>query len=436
MKHIGLLCPPTLGHLSSMGNLGCILQQRGHQVTLFGLPDVEKKIAVSQLGFSKIEFYKIGAQDFPRGSLDDLVTQLSKLSGLQAVKFTISWTQKATEMMFQEAPNAISEAGVDFLLVDQVTVAGGTVADYLGLPFVTVCSALPLNQEPRIPPFFTSWEYRNDWSAKLRNQFGYALINHLTSPIWQTIAHQRRQWKLPPYKRWEDANSPLIQLCQLPQRLDFPREKISERFHYVGTFRDVSLQPTVPNLDKTFPFESLNSKPLIYVSLGTLQNRLFNIFYIISKACQHLDAQLVISLGGGAEPSELPALLGSPLVFRFAPQVELLKRATLTITHAGQNTVIESLTYGVPMVAIPITNDQPGIAARIAHVGVGEVVTLARLNVSNLKAAIDKVFYNKKYCINAVEFSSAIRAAGGGKNAADTIERLLHFADSRMKCIN
>lgn len=49
-----------------------------------------------------------------------------------------------------------------------------------------------------------------------------------------------------------------------------------------------------------------------------------------------------------------------------APQLELLKRASVCITHAGFNTVIESLANGVPQVAIPITHDQPGVAARIA----------------------------------------------------------------------
>jgi zeaxanthin glucosyltransferase len=55
-----------------------------------------------------------------------------------------------------------------------------------------------------------------------------------------------------------------------------------------------------------------------------------------------------------------------------APQIELLKRATLCITHAGLNTALESLAYGVPMVAIPIGYDQFGVAARIAYHGVGE----------------------------------------------------------------
>ncbi|WLT39734.1 hypothetical protein NON20_10065 [Synechocystis sp. B12] len=69
----------------------------------------------------------------------------------------------------------------------------------------------------------------------------------------------------------------------------------------------------------------------------------------------------------------MPALPGNPLVVNYAPQLELLQRTALTITHAGLNTTLECLNNAVPMVAIPIANDQPGVAARIAWAGVGNL---------------------------------------------------------------
>jgi UDP:flavonoid glycosyltransferase YjiC (YdhE family) len=102
-----------------------------------------------------------------------------------------------------------------------------------------------------------------------------------------------------------------------------------------------------------------------------------------------LDAQLVISLGGGNNPESLPNLPGNPLVVGYAPQLELLEKATLTITHAGMNTTLECLTNGVPMVAIPVANDQPGIAARIAWTGVGEVVPLKKVSLKGYKKRLN-----------------------------------------------
>jgi len=90
--------------------------------------------------------------------------------------------------------------------------------------------------------------------------------------------------------------------------------------------------------------------------MGTIQNRVQEVFREIAEACNGLDAQLVISLGGGSSPEQIGPMPGNPIVVQMAPQLELVKRATLVITHAGLNTALECLSAGVPMVAIPVGN--------------------------------------------------------------------------------
>lgn len=420
MSHIGILCPGAIGHLNPMCNLGTELLRRGHKVTLFGVPEVEEKISQSNL-----EFYKIGASDFPPGSIETLYAQLGKLTGLEGLKFAIQFFQKEAGMLFRDAPTAIRSTEIDLLLVDQVTRAGGTIADYLNLPFITVCNALPLNQEPGIPPYFTHWEYQDVWWAKLRNQLGYVLINYLTQSIQDRLAQQRKEWHLPPLYARDDAYSQLAQIAQLPQELDFPRKRVVPWFHYAGSFKNPSnIEPVF--LDKQlFSLEDLNDKPLIYANLGTLQSHNLPIFRCIAEACLDTDAQLVISLGNPkADPSKTN-FPGNPLVVPFPPHQQLIDRSELVITHAG-STAISCLSSGVPMVAIPITTDQPGMAARIAKAGAGEVVPLKKLNVSNLKTAIKRVLENRTYRDNAAKLRSAIQNAGGINYAADVIEQVLH----------
>ncbi|WP_333408224.1 nucleotide disphospho-sugar-binding domain-containing protein [Microcoleus sp. MON1_C1] len=137
----------------------------------------------------------------------------------------------------------------------------------------------------------------------------------------------------------------------------------------------------------------------------------------------HNSYRIAISLGGSATPESLLPLPGNPIVVGYAPQLELLQEADLTITHAGMNTTLESLSNGVPMVAIPVTNDQPGVAARIAWTGVGEVVSLKELSVSKLRSAIRKVLTQKSYKQRAIEMQEASGRAGGVKRAADIIEQ-------------
>lgn len=212
----------------------------------------------------------------------------------------------------------------------------------------------------------------------------------------------------------------LAQLCQQPAEFEFPRLSLPACFHFTGPYSNPASREPVP-----FPFEKLTGQPLIYASLGTLQNRLFGLFQTIAEACQDLDAQLVITLGVSSTPDSLPSLPGAPIVVGYAPQLELLKKATLTVTHAGLNTTLESLGNGVPMVAIPITNDQPGVAARIAWTGTGEFISPKRLSTPKLQHAIKQVLTETSYQKNAVRLRNAIRAAGGVNRAADIVEQVI-----------
>jgi UDP:flavonoid glycosyltransferase YjiC (YdhE family) len=87
------------------------------------------------------------------------------------------------------------------------------------------------------------------------------------------------------------------------------------------------------------------------------------------------------------------------------------------------NTTLESLTYGVPLVAIPITNDQPGIAARIAWSGVGEFLNLKQLSAQKLQQTINQVLSTASYRENAQRLQSQIHSAGGVDKAVDIIEQ-------------
>jgi UDP:flavonoid glycosyltransferase YjiC (YdhE family) len=89
------------------------------------------------------------------------------------------------------------------------------------------------------------------------------------------------------------------------------------------------------------------------------------------------------------------------------------------------NTVLESLSNGVPMVAIPITNDQPGVAARMAWTETGKVVPLKKISVENLRRAIQQVLREDSYQKNALRLQESIRQAGGVTKAADIVEQAI-----------
>jgi zeaxanthin glucosyltransferase len=173
-----------------------------------------------------------------------------------------------------------------------------------------------------------------------------------------------------------------------------------------------------------FPWEQLTGKPLIYASLGTLVHGLEDVYKHTLKAVEPLeDVQVVLSVGKNINPKKLRPVPSNTTMVRSAPQIELLKRAALCITHAGLNTVLESLAQGVPMVAIPIGYDQPGVAARIAHHGVGEFMEVEDLTVEGLSRLIQKVLQDPRYRIRVRHFRRAIGQTRGLDLAGDVIER-------------
>ena len=411
MTHFGIICPDGAGHFNPMSALAQELQQRGHRVTLIGKVDVRASAVGAGLGFAAI-----GESAFPLGSVAKMFHQRGELSGLAALRATLAFVEQETRVMFQEAPAAIQSAGIEALLVDQCTPAGGTIADFLNIPFITICNALLMNWEMGVPPLFVPWHYHPTALAYCRNQIGYFLGRILTQRVQKLQAEYRQHWQLPPYLKQGDSYSALAQLSQQPPEFEFPRQKLPPWFHFTGPYSTVR-RSAVP-----FPWEKLTGQPLIFASMGTIQNRLIHVFQTIATACQGLDAQLVISLGSSTEAENLANLPGNPIVVKYAPQLELLQKATLTITHAGLNTVLESLANAVPMVAIPITNDQPGVSARIAWTGTGEVVLPQHLAVTKLQAAIYNVLQNPTYRQNTARLQAAILKSGGVKQAADIIE--------------
>jgi MGT family glycosyltransferase len=204
----------------------------------------------------------------------------------------------------------------------------------------------------------------------------------------------------------------------MPREFDFPRAALPKVFHYVGPLRGAAPRTV------DFPWDRLDGRPLVYASLGTLQNSREPLFRTFAEACRGLDVQLVISHGGGLTPDEAKALPGDPLVVSYAPQVDLLARAALTITHAGLNTVLDSMANGVPVVAVPITYEQPAIARRVEWAGAGRVIALNRLTPDGLRAAAKAVLQEPGYRAAATRLAEATRMAGGTRRAANIIEEV------------
>jgi MGT family glycosyltransferase len=362
-----------------------------------------------------LEFIGVGAKSHPVGSLGQSLAALGKLKGLAASRFTIQAVAKTSAMVLDEGPEALRATDISMLLVDQMEPAGGTLAERLGLPFVTICNALALNREPDIPPPFSPWRFKCSRGARIRNRIGYFMADQVTRPIREVVNQYRTRWGLKPWRMDEESFSSLAQISQQPSAFDYPRTGLPPEFHYTGPLRGSSMTPVA------FPWERLDGRPLIYASLGTLQNSRLPLFRCFAEACHGLDAQLVLTHGGGLSQEEAHSLPADVVVVSYAPQLELLSRASLTLSHAGLNTVLDSLSCGVPVIAVPLTYEQPAIAERLRFTGAGEIVAPPVVKADRLRHVVRAVLSRGDYARNASRIGKSIGEAGGVRRAADII---------------
>jgi zeaxanthin glucosyltransferase len=215
--------------------------------------------------------------------------------------------------------------------------------------------------------------------------------------------------------------SELAWITQTPRAFDFESSHWPPQFHHTGPFHDGKGREKIE-----FPWKRLTGEPLIYASMGTILNGRLDVFRtIVAAVAKHKGLQLVLSVGDQVDPEQIGSIPSNAIIVKRAPQLELLKQTSVCITHAGLNTVLESLAQGVPQVAIPVTFDQSGVAARIAHKQTGVITSLDKLTADHLSTLLHEVLNNSTYRDNARKLQKATAEANGLSVAADLVEESL-----------
>lgn len=149
-----------------------------------------------------------------------------------------------------------------------------------------------------------------------------------------------------------------------------------------------------------------------------------NMFRQITKACARLDAQLMVAHCGGLDPAQQARLMrsGATWVVDFAPQQWVLDKADAVITHGGLNTVMDAIKARTPVLVMPIGFDQPGVAARVSHAGVGLNLS-RRARAPKIHDALTRLLEHPLEPLHRL--AAELDQAGGTRRAADIIETVV-----------
>jgi zeaxanthin glucosyltransferase len=418
---IGFVSVAVAGHLNPMTALGRKLKSRGHEVVFICVPDAEPAVRAA-----KLDFVPFCEKEYPAGAFDKQWNELARLHGPEVLRYTSRELMVALiESGLEHLPQKIAETGVEALVFDTVYFFLELVPMRLGMPYIHIWNILNMDLSGSTPPVFFSWppyEEIPETEVAARKAEGAKFIDEILGPLGPIASSYAKKHGMQiDFSDPTATTSKLAVISQIPKEFDFPMSSWPPQFHYAGPLHDGEGREQTP-----FPWEKMTGEPLIYASMGTLLNGSASVYRTILKAVEPLAGiQLVLSVGNNIDLKKLEPFPSNAIVVRKVPQIELLKRAVLCITHAGLNTTLESLAQGVPMVAIPMGYEQPGVAARIAYHGVGEFVEFDKLTVERLSELIRTVARKPSYREKARVFQNLIAKRRGLEVAADVIERAL-----------
>lgn len=193
----------------------------------------------------------------------------------------------------------------------------------------------------------------------------------------------------------------------------------ADRFDRRVAFVGPSVGPRADAPD--FPFDWLDGRPLVYASLGTVDNAKPAFFGTVADAFSSGACQLVLSVGSRLDPRALGPLPDHVLVRPVVPQLDLLARAAVFITHGGMNSVQEALLHGVPVIAVPQQPEQACVARQLVRLRAGAMLSPRRLSAPRLRTLVERVLDDEGLRRCAVSVGDSLRAAGGHRRAAAEI---------------
>ena len=385
MSKIVFFCIPAHGHTNPTLGVVKELVSRGHQVWYYSYNIMREKIESAGATFISCDDYdteqKLSAKDSTRVGKD------LAFSTKILVDTTLALDDKVCKEMAELKP--------DCIVADSMALWGKAVALKLGIPFVSSTTTFAFNQH----------------SARIMKQGFKDLIKMILAVPKTTKQIKRLQGKGYPVKNFLDIiasddnthtivyTSPEFQPCS---------ETFSEKYAFVG--------PSIRSANEEI--EKKRDK-LIYISMGTVNNDMMPFYKACISALRDTDYQVIMSVGNLVSIEDFGELHENISVYSHVDQIAVLKKADVFVSHCGMNSVSESLYFEVPLVMLPQTSEQKGVAERVSQLGAG--IKVDKLGGVSVMTAINKILSIDTYKQNAKKVAEGFKNSSGAKGAADKI---------------
>jgi zeaxanthin glucosyltransferase len=310
----------------------------------------------------------------------------------------------------------ISQIGFDIDFKPDVALVDSTIpyislwAWEQGWPVVHLSILFPRRYDPLVPPLGSHLLPSSEEQGRARIQAAWnaeheANVNRRS----RHVGARAQAAGLGP--EWVDERAALGAFLRFPElvlgaeELDFTRSQKDDLF-YAGPTVDLS------RAEPPYPFERLpEGRRMIYCSFGSQLHRYARLeerFQLLIQAARQLaDVHFVIA-AGSEYSGEVPPNVS---VVPHAPQLAMLRRATLMVSHGGINSIHEALCMGVPLLVLPFDLDQPGNAARVEYRGFGRRLPWEQASPASVCEALRSLLDDEATARRVRALSHVLRAA-------------------------
>jgi UDP:flavonoid glycosyltransferase YjiC (YdhE family) len=171
--------------------------------------------------------------------------------------------------------------------------------------------------------------------------------------------------------------------------------------------------------------ERLSGRPTILATMGTVSNRTPGVFEAIVEALADAPYDVVLTIGGNRDPSELGDVPANVRVVGYAPYSLLLPRCAAVITHGGTLTVTACLLASLPVLVLPVAGDQFVGARRCVAAGVGLALGRSSRSPQLIRHAVERLLAEPSFRRRAVELRQEMLNLPGPERAVELLEALV-----------
>jgi MGT family glycosyltransferase len=383
---------PAQGHINPTLGVLRALSDAGAHVISVNTADVSAQYTTHDLMFTPYPALEALANVMERASKGSIAG--NALALIEIGEGLLPW---AIDLVRREQP--------DLVVFDSLAHWGRLAAECCGVPAVGSVSTFVITGEtmrgaPQAQMIGMAWGFARRMPA-----------------YWRIARRVKRRYGVqPPSLTGAVASFGETNIVYTARIFQPVQARIPETFLFVGA----SVEGRAERGD--FPFDALNGRPIVYISLGTIHNQKAAFYRQCFEVFANRPEQCVLSVGKATDIAALGAHPANVLVRNSVPQLAILQRAAVFITHAGMNSVHEALWHGVPMICIPQQAEQAIVARQVEKLGAGLAFPSADGSIATetLRDALDRVMGDRaRYAAASAHIGDALRAAGGPKAAAE-----------------